>query len=237
MSTAESAAYTRYETVAADLKRRILSGELREGDRLASEAEMAAEYRASRGTIRRTLALLKESNLVTTKAGSGSYVAFHKQSLTGPKGWTATLADVGIVTTTELLSTELVNTPAELRSMTDESECFRIIRRRALEDVPISLETSVIPANDRMRAIMEHGLLGGSISQTLRATGMKAIRGHQDVSVRPLPVTEAVLLQADKGSMHLLSVRVGFGHDDQLVEQVESWLDPKHFSLHLTFQE
>lgn len=121
--------------------------------------------------------------------------------------------------------------------MTDEIECFRIVRRRALEDVPISLEASVIPANDRICAIMEHGLLGGSISQTLRATGMKVVRGHQDVSVRPLPVVAAVPLHADPGTMHLLSVRVGFDHDDLLVEQVESWLDPKHFSLHLTFEE
>lgn len=229
--------YTQAERIATDIAGRITSGQLKEGERLASELALAEHYDTSRGTIRRALTLLKNSDLVRTRPGSGSYVAFHGSSLAGSQGWTAATAQVGMPTNVEILGTDLIPTPDDLVELTTEPECWRIIRRRLLDNTPISVEISLIPANERVNTVMDYGLLGGSISATLRATGMVTTQGDQDVSVRPVPQSYAEALDVATGTPFLLTQRTGRSDRGELTESVTSWLSPEHFTLHLTFEE
>lgn len=231
------AGYTQAERIAHSLARRISEGEFKAGERLESEQRLADAFGTSRGTIRRALAILQESDLVRTKPGSGSYVAFHGASLAGPRGWTAASHELGLATTTETLSVELIPTPESLQSCCLEPEVYRVIRRRLLDGEVLSLEISMLPANERIVTVMEFGLLGGSISKTLQATGMRTAYGHQDVSVKTLDRESAELANRQEGILMIRSERTGLSEDGLLVEYVESWLDPEHFSLHLTFEE
>jgi GntR family transcriptional regulator len=61
--------------VADDLRGMIESGELRPGDRLPGEAEMAQLYGVSRDTIRRATLELSEEGLLVILHGRGTYVA------------------------------------------------------------------------------------------------------------------------------------------------------------------
>src|SRR5437763_4287097 len=63
--------------IAAQLRAVILSGGYGTGDRLPPERDIARQLGASRSTIRNALQLLEEDELVTRKAGSGTYVAQH----------------------------------------------------------------------------------------------------------------------------------------------------------------
>jgi GntR family transcriptional repressor for pyruvate dehydrogenase complex len=53
-----------YEQLAAEIRARIVAGELREGDRLPSELAIAREARVSRGTVREALRVLEEGGFV-----------------------------------------------------------------------------------------------------------------------------------------------------------------------------
>ena len=53
---------------------RILSGELRVGDRLASENEICEQFDVSRPVVRQALLRLKADGLITTRQGLGSFV-------------------------------------------------------------------------------------------------------------------------------------------------------------------
>ncbi|MEV5830192.1 GntR family transcriptional regulator [Spirillospora sp. NPDC052242] len=64
-----------YVRIAMSLKSRILAGHYPPGQRLPSEDDLAAAMRASRSTIRQALGELRESGYVTSRRGSGSYVA------------------------------------------------------------------------------------------------------------------------------------------------------------------
>ncbi|GAA3023001.1 FadR/GntR family transcriptional regulator [Streptosporangium longisporum] len=68
---------TAYQALAADLRRRIVSGEFRPGDRLPVEPELCAGYGVSRSTVREALRLLSSQNLIRTVRGTagGSFVA------------------------------------------------------------------------------------------------------------------------------------------------------------------
>lgn len=63
-----------YRQVQADLRARMLSGELVPSTRLPSEGEMAVMYGASKITIRQALALLASQGLVSRQPGKGTFV-------------------------------------------------------------------------------------------------------------------------------------------------------------------
>lgn len=56
------------------LRERIDSGELRPGDELASESQLAAEFAVSRGTVRAAVLALERAGLVVSVPAKGRYV-------------------------------------------------------------------------------------------------------------------------------------------------------------------
>lgn len=57
------------ELVAAELRRRIVGGELREGDELRRESDMQEEFRVSRPSLREALRILEAEGLVRIRRG------------------------------------------------------------------------------------------------------------------------------------------------------------------------
>lgn len=64
----------RYHQLAAIIRRRIRLGELSPGLQLPTESELADTYRASRGTVRLALGLLRNEGLIQSEQGRGSFV-------------------------------------------------------------------------------------------------------------------------------------------------------------------
>lgn len=141
-----------------------------------SETRLAEEYQVSRGTVRRALEQLKKAELIETRMGSGSYVAFNGGDMSGPDGWASASLRSGAPTTTELLSIALVGRPLALEG---ESECerfYEIARRRLFRSTPVSYEVSYLPAIPALREVIERmeGLVDGSISKTMKQAGLQA---------------------------------------------------------------
>ncbi|MFF1299974.1 MULTISPECIES: GntR family transcriptional regulator [unclassified Streptomyces] len=63
-----------YMVVADDIARRIEAGELKSGDRVPGELEMASTYGIARMTVARAIKELRERGLVQTVRGKGSFV-------------------------------------------------------------------------------------------------------------------------------------------------------------------
>lgn len=64
-----------FEQVRRAIAERILSGELREGDRLPSIRALASDLGLAPGTVARAVKLLEEAGLVVTRRGAGTRVA------------------------------------------------------------------------------------------------------------------------------------------------------------------
>src|SRR5437588_2142723 len=63
-----------YEQIAEQIKQRILSGELRTGDRLPTENELAEQFGASRTAVREAMKTLTQRGLIETRPGRGAVV-------------------------------------------------------------------------------------------------------------------------------------------------------------------
>ena len=64
-----------YIRVAMDVASRIAKGELKEGQKISGRTTFAGEYSVSPETIRKSMSLLEEMDIVTVYHGNGIYVA------------------------------------------------------------------------------------------------------------------------------------------------------------------
>ena len=69
--TSSAPAYLR---VVADIRARIVTGELQPGDKVPSVAKLVDEYGLSTSTIRTAIAMLQSEGLIERRRGSGTYV-------------------------------------------------------------------------------------------------------------------------------------------------------------------
>jgi GntR family transcriptional repressor for pyruvate dehydrogenase complex len=63
-----------FEQIAEQIEKRILSGELRSGDRLPTERELSEQFHASRTAVREAMKTLAQRGLVDMRPGRGTIV-------------------------------------------------------------------------------------------------------------------------------------------------------------------
>lgn len=63
-----------FEQIAAQIEQRILSGELRSGDRLPTERELGEQFHVSRTAVREAMKTLAQKGLVEMRPGRGTVV-------------------------------------------------------------------------------------------------------------------------------------------------------------------
>ncbi|WP_328633440.1 GntR family transcriptional regulator [Streptomyces sp. NBC_00356] len=81
---------SRRQAIADDLRTQITTGELKGGDRLPSETNLAAHYQVSTPTLRGALALLQAEGLIEKIHGKGNFVRHPLRRLTyigGGRTW------------------------------------------------------------------------------------------------------------------------------------------------------
>lgn len=78
---------SRHHDIADDLRHQIKTGSIKPGERLPSEAGLAARYRVSTVTLRRALAVLQGEGLVEKIHGKGNYVRHPRRRIMYVGGW------------------------------------------------------------------------------------------------------------------------------------------------------
>lgn len=224
------------QSVADKLAERIIKGQLQNEERLASEQALAEEFGVARGTLRNALAILNERRMVTTRPGVGSFVSYHGHNMRHSWGWAQATAQTGSPTTTEILSTTKGSAPEQLgRAYGIDVDMYTIVRRRLSGGIPVSVEISHLPSTPVLDLLMERGLLGDSISMTMKAAGLEPVSGVQDARVDLPPEQYRQPLGMTGDRAFLIVDRASFDKDNRLVEFVTSYLNPEHFTLHIEF--
>lgn len=65
---------SKYQAIAENIRVRILTGELRPGDKIPSIAELKETFHVSYGSVRGAMLTLKAQGLVEGRQGEGVYV-------------------------------------------------------------------------------------------------------------------------------------------------------------------
>lgn len=131
-----------YRQLAADLIRRINSGQYNSGERLPSEPELAALHHIGRPTVRQATDLLVQKGLIERRRGSGTFVRKVEPhvDLFDLGGTIAAFKRSGLE-----LKTQLIERPG-LRLVEDSSnpmlgqKAYGLVRLGRLQDVPVLIE-------------------------------------------------------------------------------------------------
>lgn len=139
-----------YLQVKESLVRRLIEGSWQPGQLIPSEMDLARELGVSQGTVRKALDAMTSENLLIRKQGRGTYVAepgesrilFHFFRLARDTG-ERTFPDSRILRRAKGKAGRL---EAGMLSVPDGAEVWRVERVRTFGDVPLLVETIVLPA-------------------------------------------------------------------------------------------
>lgn len=234
--------------VAQVLEHEIRTGRVSKGDQLASENELVRRFSVSRNTVRKGLEHLARLGLITTRsgigsfvnyAGIGSFVTFDGAEIDDATGWTLALAKSAGRVETRILNIERRPCPESSRFLEQEPGdflCVDRLRRLSESGLGLSLERSRSPWRDEYYQVLEGGLLRGSLGETFNSVGLVVDHGEEWAEVLPaLGEADAKLMGRSVGEPMLRLRRVTRTAGGDVVEFVESLLDPTRFGLHLEF--
>ncbi len=197
------------------------TGDLRDGDAIPSERDVAELLNVSRVTVRKAFSELVREGVLNQKRGSGTYVGGPvirvEQPLSRLTSFTEDMKLRGIVTRAEILSLRTaLPTPEEALklSLSPSERVSRWRRLRFANDVPIAIEHAVIPE----RFLPDATLVRGSLYAALDAGGFKPVRALQRLHAVALDDDEADLLDVPTASPALFIERISYLADGRAVE-------------------
>jgi GntR family transcriptional regulator len=131
----------------------IAKGILRPGSRLPSERELCLNLRISRVTLRKALSQLVKDGALSASHGRGWFVAARGGAKEWPnklESFTETAARMGLVPSSRILRAAAAPASldeAEQLSIAPGTPLFHLERVRLLDDVPIAVDRTRIPAS------------------------------------------------------------------------------------------
>jgi GntR family transcriptional regulator/GntR family frlABCD operon transcriptional regulator len=170
-----------YKILHNDLKNKILSGKLQEGELLPSENVLCNEYNCTRSTVRKALDGLLNEGYIIKKQGKGSIVHMKRNSLglLSFRGFSDVLGNKKQKIHSILLQDPiLVKWPENFFYSLSKKELsvktWFISRLRFVEQDPVMLEYTYIP-NIKLENFLSMPLVENSLFKTLRS------RYHVDI--------------------------------------------------------
>jgi GntR family transcriptional regulator, phosphonate transport system regulatory protein len=201
--------YSTWRLIAEELRAEIINGTHPAGSRMPSENELAERFGVHRNTIRQAIAGLIAEDLVTSKRGSGTYVAESKL-LVYRIGTRTRLSDnlaKGSVATARLLSSGIEEEPPLRVTEALKLEgrpALRMEGLRFIDGEPILRSTSWFVA-DLVPGMPEIFDRLGTITGTLREIGIADyVRTSTTVSARHATASESADLDLDLGAVLLV---------------------------------
>lgn len=212
-----------YRRLHAAFTRLIERRQLKPGQAVASERDLAQWLKLSRATVRRAIKGLVAEGLLVQKQGAGTFVAERvEKPLAKLSSFAEDLQAEGLPAHTEFLERSMgVATAAESEALHLERNqpVVRIRRLRYGGGEPLAVECSTVPAD----VLPDPALVRGSLYEALGRLGHRPQRATQHLRVVPLAGQQARQLSVPSGTVGMYVERKGFAHDGRAVEFSCSW--------------
>jgi GntR family transcriptional regulator len=226
----------RYVDVASELRARLAAGDFRPGGPLPSEAELGEELGASRVTVRRALEALKAEGLVTSRRGSGWFVAHDpvRQSLGRVTTVEAALEAAGAVPSRKVLEFAFEpasNDVAAALDLARGAEVLRVRRLNLADDRPFAIVTVWVAAN-LGRHLSRADVEMATFYDLLPFAGVEFGRAQQIIGADVATADDARLLEIERGDPVLTCRRLTLDAAGRPVLLAEH----RYAGVHTTFE-
>src|SRR5271165_705181 len=138
-----------YQKIQATIVKRIENGQLKPGDAVDSERELARIHRVSLMTARHALTALEREGLVNRRRGAGTFVAPPKIHFNKLTSFTEQMASRSLTAWSKVLSFSVVDNEQEVAArlaLSAHSRLLKVERLRLAADEPFAVETCYLPA-------------------------------------------------------------------------------------------
>ena len=140
-----------YQRIQSSIRKRIDAGQLRPGDPVSSERDLAKLHQVSLMTARHALATLEHEGLVERRRGIGTFVAAPKIHFNKLMSYTEQMAARSLSAASKVLSLRTVDNEPEVSarlSLSANEPIIKIERVRQAGDEPFALETCYLSFNE-----------------------------------------------------------------------------------------
>lgn len=198
-----------YRRVQAAVRRRIESGDLRPGDTVDSERNLAKLHQVSLMTARHALIELHREGLVERRRGSGTFVAPPKLQFNKLMSFTEQMTGRNLSAQSQVLSSRIASNDHDIAArlaLPPGSPLFILERLRAAAGEPFALETCYFSAA-QFRGLATAGLERGSLFTILqRDYGVEVAYAEEAIDATVTDQRTAKLLHLPRSSP-LLRIR------------------------------
>ena len=158
-----------YQRIQRSIRDLIEAGDLKPGDAVASERELAKRHSVSLMTARHALAGLEHEGMVERRRGAGTFVAPPRIHFNKLMSYTEQMASRGMAAVSKLITAKIIDQDEEIAarlSLSAGNKMIKIERVRHASEEPFALETCYLPA-DRFPGLVREPLGRGSLFATL----------------------------------------------------------------------
>jgi GntR family transcriptional regulator len=222
----------RHQQIAAELRDRIMRGDLPAGAQLPSTAELVAQYAAANATIQRAMSTLKAEGFLDSRVGKGVYVRDRQPFVIDA---TAYIAPEPGRFHYRLVTIEEVVPPTDvLEALELAAGATAIIRSRILvhDDQPVELSASYYPAEIAAgTSLAKRAKLPGGAPRVLADLGFPQRSFVDRISARPPTVDEAETLELPEGTPVIRQLRTIYSDQQRPVEASVLIKGSHHYEL------
>jgi GntR family transcriptional regulator len=199
--------------------------ELKQGDAIPSERDVADMLGVSRVTVRKAFTELVHEGVLTQRRGSGTFVQGKEGRIEQPLSRLTSFSEDmrlrGMKTDADWLERAIgLPTPEEAMklSMSPSDRVCRFHRLRRADGQPLAIEHAVVPT----RFLDDPHAVKSSLYEALDARGFKPVRALQRLHATALSAAEARLLDLPDGNPALFIERISYLPDGRIVEYTRS---------------
>lgn len=228
----------KYEVIAYDVRKKILSGEYPKNSQLPLEKDMCEIYDVSRITVKKAIDSLVQEGLVVKRRGSGTFVkdfdSYEEDNNIPNRLVPFSELFKNKKTSTDILVFDIVK-PSELvaekLNIKDTDFVYRIGRKRNVENTPFCVEYSFIPINLILGLTIVHAV--DSISNYVEnIMGLKIQSGHKEIFADNAEIEVAEQLGLEENSAILRINQVTFLDTGQPFEYAQYYYPSRSFKYH-----
>jgi GntR family transcriptional regulator len=226
-----------YNQLYALLAAQINSGEMKAGDKVPPERELAEQLRISRITARQAIDALVESGLVYREQGRGTFVAEPK--MRGLIGFTSFSHDIwarGMRPGSLVLSCEVVpvdDSTGKILRLETGRPAIHLVRVRLADDKPVAIQAAYLPY-ERAQGLENEDMSGVSLYSILREKYyINPCWTEAELEALPATTEEARLLQIEKNDPVLVVRGITFTDSFEVVESVRTVYRGKGLALYI----
>jgi DNA-binding GntR family transcriptional regulator len=211
-----------YIQIRESLRAEITRGDLKRGEQLPSENELAAKYNVSRMTVRESIEDLVGEGLLYRRHGVGTFVAYpHLQrDHTRLTSFFDKAEHEGVKVQAKLLSLEVIPATPKVAEALDIPAGSRVIRVKTLryaDGVPITVHDAHIP-HQLFPSLVNENLEVQHLWTLFEKNGYRVRRAIQRLEAREASKEVAHLMKIKEGAPVLFKERTVYADDGTPVE-------------------